>query len=162
MGRVNKKGGFNMSESEQHNPESRIDYYDVANEAFGHIKALEIYSRNTDLDEDFRELLKLRVSQINGCLYCIDMHEKAAKKLEISNEKLEDITSWQKSNAFSDQEKMALELAEHITLISEKGIDDDLYARAREFFDEREYVDLILVLNQVNLWNRITISMGVK
>lgn len=151
-----------MNEHEQHQPESRIDYYKVASEAFGHIKALEIYSRSTEIDEAFRELLKLRVSQINGCLYCIDMHEKAAEKLDASNEKLESITAWKDSDAFSQQEKMALEIAEHITLIAEKGLDDDLYARAREFFDEREYVDLVLVINQVNMWNRITISMGVK
>lgn len=146
----------------EHDPESRIDYYQVASEAFGHIKALEIYSRNTELDEAFRELLKLRVSQMNGCPYCIDMHTKAAKKLEASDEKVESVPTWKTSGSFSEKEKMAFEIAEHVTFIADKGVDDELYRRAREFFDERAYTDLILVINQVNLWNRITISMGVK
>ncbi len=147
---------------EHHDPESRIDYYQVASEAFGHIKALEIYSRSTDLEDAFRELLKLRVSQINGCPYCIDMHSKAAKQLEASDEKIKSVSSWKTSDVFTDKEKMAFAIAEHVTLISEKGVDDELYTRAREFFDEREYVDLVLVINQVNLWNRVSISMGVK
>lgn len=152
---------YPLEHPHDHEPGSRIDYYQVASEAFGHIKALEIYSRNTALDEAFREVLKLRVSQMNGCPYCIDMHEKAAKKLEAPKEQLVDLLSWKTSDAFSEEEKIALEIAEHVTHIGEKGLDDDLYTRARRFFDEREYVDLILVVNQVNMWNRITIAMGV-
>lgn len=146
----------------ENDPESRIDYYQVASEAFGHIKALEIYSRTTTLDEAFRELLKLRVSQINGCPYCIDMHTKAAKQLKASDEAVQSVETWKTSDSFNAKEKMAFELAEHVTLIAEKGVDDALYARARQFFNERDYTDLIIVINQVNLWNRITISMGVK
>lgn len=148
-------------EHHHHDPESRIDYYEVASEAFGHIKALEIYSRTTDLEHSFRELIKLRVSQINGCPYCIEVHSKAAKQLEATDEQIENVESWERTDVFDDRQKMAFELAEHVTLISEKGVSDELYERARKFYDEREYVDLILVINQANLWNRITISMGV-
>lgn len=142
-------------------PESRIDYYAIASEPFGHIKALEIYSRSTNLNEAFRELLKLRVSQMNACPYCINMHSKAARQLDASKEQIEQIDEWASSDLFNEKEKVALELAEHITRIGERGVDDKLYEKLRAFYDEKEYVDLVIVINQVNMWNRITISMGV-
>ncbi|MDW2800153.1 hypothetical protein RZO55_21510, partial [Clostridium boliviensis] len=55
---------------------------------------------------------------------------------------------------------VAFELAEHVTLISEKGVSDQLYERVREHYDEKAYVDLILIINQINMWNRLSISMG--
>ncbi len=55
---------------------------------------------------------------------------------------------------------MALHLAENMTLISEKGVSDELYDQVREHYDEKEYVDLVMIINQINMWNRLSISMG--
>lgn len=142
--------------------DSRINYYKVAPKAMEHIIALEKYTRKTNIDRKLRELIKLRVSLINGCEFCIDMHTKGAKKAKATDEEIEQLTSWQDSTLFSPKEKVAFELAEHVTLIAEKGVDDNLYERVREHYDEQEYVDLIIIINQINTWNRLSISMGQK
>lgn len=61
---------------------------------------------------------------------------------------------------YTPEEKVALELSEHITLIPSKRVPDELYKRVREQYDEKQYIDLVLVINQINSWNRISIAMG--
>src|SRR5690606_23898756 len=139
---------------------TRFNYYKVAPKALDRVWELELYTRSAELDKKLKELIKVRVSQINGCSFCLDMHTKAAKKLKATDEELQQLETWRESDLFSSKEKMAFELAEKVTLISEHGVSDELYNRVREHYDEKEYVDLIMVINQINLWNRLAISMG--
>lgn len=144
------------------NMKNRINYFKAAPEALEKIMELEKYAKKTAIDKKLRELIKIRVSQINGCSYCLNMHTKEAKKLNVSDEQIDHLTAWKESDRYSEKEKIALELAENITLISEKGVNDDLYERVREHYDEKEYVDLVIIINQINMWNRLSISMGNK
>ncbi len=68
--------------------------------------------------------------------------------------------AWRECTFYSDAEKVALELTEHITLIPDKRVPDELYERVRKHFDEKAYVDLVILINQINSWNRISIAMG--
>ncbi|GIN20575.1 hypothetical protein J1TS3_17090 [Siminovitchia fordii] len=142
------------------NMKNRMNYFKIAPKAFESIMDLEQYSRKTSIDKKLRELIKLRVSQMNGCQFCIEMHKKEAKKLKASEEEIEQLSSWKDADCFSTKEKVVFELAEHVTYIAEKRLDDGLYEQVRKYYDEKEYVDLILIINQVNMWNRISISMG--
>ncbi|MBR2557262.1 MAG: carboxymuconolactone decarboxylase family protein [Methanobrevibacter sp.] len=142
------------------NMESRINYFKVAPKALDKIMELEIYTRKTLIDKQLRELIKIRVSQINGCLYCLDMHTKSARKLKVTDEQIDQLETWNEAKIYSLKEKVAFELAEDVTLIAEKGVSDELYQRVRQHYDEKEYVDLIMIINQINMWNRIGISMG--
>jgi len=142
------------------NMKNRINYFKVAPEALEKVMGLERYVRKSDIDKKFAELIKLRVSQMNGCSYCINMHTKGARKLKVTNDQLDQLKTWNGSDIYSPKEKVALQLAENMTLISEKGVSDELYDRVREHYDEKEYVDLVMIINQVNLWNRLSISMG--
>ena len=144
------------------NMDNRINYFKAAPKAMEIVMEMENYVRKTNFDSLLKELIKIRVSQINGCAYCLNMHTKAAKKLNAADEQIEQLKNWRDANIYSEKEKTALELAEHVTLIAEKGVDDELYQRARQHFNEQEYVDLIMVINQINAWNRISISMGNK
>ncbi len=144
------------------NMNNRINYFKAAPKAMEIVMEMENYVRKTNFDSLLKELIKIRVSQINGCAYCLNMHTKAAKKLNAADEQIEQLKNWRDANIYSEKEKTALELAEHVTLIAEKGVDDELYQRARQHFNEQEYVDLIMVINQINAWNRISISMGNK
>ncbi|MHA6253329.1 carboxymuconolactone decarboxylase family protein [Oceanobacillus sp. CAU 1775] len=140
--------------------ENRINYFKVAPKALEKVMELEKYTRKTSIDKNLRELIKIRVSQINGCLYCLDMHTKAARKLKVTDEQIDQLETWDEANIYSLKEKLAFELAENVTLIAEKGVNDELYQRVREHYDEKEFVDLIMIINQINMWNRIGISMG--
>lgn len=142
------------------NLKNRINYFKVAPEALEKIMGLEMYVRKTSIDKKLKELIKIRVSQINGCSYCLNMHTKEAKKLKVTDEQINHLCAWKETNIYSEQEKTALELAENMTLISESGVDDELYERVRMHYDEKDYVDLVMIINQINMWNRLSISMG--
>ena len=142
------------------NMKNRINYFKVAPEALEKIMDLEKYVKKTAIDRKLRELVKIRVSQINDCSYCLNMHTKEAKKLKVTDEQIDHLSTWKETNIYSEKEKVALELAENMTLISERGVNDELYNRVREHFDEKDYVDLVMIINQINMWNRLGISMG--
>lgn len=88
------------------------------------------------------------------------MHTADAKKMGETEQRLYCISAWRECTFYSDAEKVALELTEHITLIPEKRVPDELYERVRKHFDEKAYVDLVILINQINSWNRISIAMG--
>ena len=142
------------------NMKNRINYFKVAPEALEKIMELEKYVKKTSIDRKLRELVKIRVSQINDCSYCLNMHTKEAKKLKVTDEQIQQLSTRKEATIYSEKEKIALELAENMTLISERGVNDELYNRVREHYDERDYVDLVMIINQINMWNRLAISMG--
>lgn len=138
----------------------RMNYYEIAPDAMKIMMEMEKYTKKSSIDKKVRELIKIRASQINGCAFCINMHTTDAKKLGETEQRLFCISAWRECTFYSEDEKVALELTEHITLIPEKRVPDELYERVREHFDEKEYVDLVILINQINSWNRISIAMG--
>lgn len=119
---------------------------------------LENYVHGSGLERSLVELVKTRVSQINGCAYCIDMHTKDARAAGETEQRLYGLSAWRETPFYSARERAALEWAEALTLISENDVPDELYARAREQFSEEEMVKLTLAVVTINGWNRIAIS----
>ncbi|MCQ6278526.1 carboxymuconolactone decarboxylase family protein [Bacillus sp. EB600] len=140
--------------------ELRVHYYDVAPEALKVMMEMEKYIGSTKIDPKLSELIKIRASQINGCAFCLNMHTTDARKLGETEQRLYCVSAWDDCDFYTDAEKAALELTEHVTLIPTKRVPDELYNRVREYFDEKDYVDLIIMINQINSWNRLSISMG--
>lgn len=140
--------------------ELRIQYYDVAPEALKIMMDMEKYLGATKIDLKLRELVKIRVSQINGCAFCLNMHTADARKLGETEQRLYCVSAWEDCDFYTDAEKAALKLSEYITLIPTKRVPDELYNQVREYFDEKDYVDLVFMINQINSWNRLSISMG--
>ncbi|MEY2366406.1 carboxymuconolactone decarboxylase family protein [Lysinibacillus capsici] len=138
----------------------RMNYYEIAPDAMKIMMEMEKYTKKSSIERKLRELIKIRASQINGCAYCINMHTADAKKMGETEQRLYCISAWRECTFYSDAEKAALELTEHITLIPEKRVPDELYERVRKHFDEKAYVDLVILINQINSWNRISIAMG--
>jgi AhpD family alkylhydroperoxidase len=136
----------------------RLDYSKVAPEAFRAMFGLEHYLRKTDLEHSLQHLIKFRVSQINGCAFCLDMHSKDARALGETEQRLYCLPAWRETPFYTERERAALEWAEHLTLISEKHVPDDLYARASAQFSEKELVDLTLAVAAINAWNRFGIA----
>ncbi|MFF5815880.1 carboxymuconolactone decarboxylase family protein [Lysinibacillus capsici] len=138
----------------------RMNYYEIAPDAMKIMMEMEKYTKKSSIERKLRELIKIRASQINGCAYCINMHTADAKKMGETEQRLYCISAWRECTFYSDAEKVALELTEHITLIPEKRVPDELYELVRKHFDEKAYVDLVILINQINSWNRISIAMG--
>lgn len=140
----------------------RFDYKRANPEAAAAMLAFNRYSHDSGLDAKLVELIKIRASQINGCAYCLDMHTRDALALGETPRRLHVLAAWEESGMFSEREKAALRLTEAATRISKRGVPDELYETVRTHFDEREYVDLISVINIINCWNRIAIATGLE
>ncbi len=140
---------------------NRINYYTISKDGMNNMLLMESYlSSSTTLEPKLMELVKVRVSQINKCAYCIDTHYQTALELGETQQRLVLLSAWKEANIYSDRETMALKLAELVTHISNQGISETIYKQSLQYFDEKEYVDLILLINQINSWNRLSISMG--
>lgn len=110
------------------------------------------------IDDRLKALVELRVSQINGCAYCINLHSNEARKAGESQQRLDCLSVWKESLLFSDSEMAALTWAESVTNISkETGIEEKLIM-ILEHFSEVEVVDLTLIISLMNCMNRMAIS----
>ena len=111
------------------------------------------------LDKATIELMFMRVSQINGCAYCLDMHGKALRESGVDNAKLDQLAGWRVSHAFSDRERAALEWADSVTLIAATGAPDSAFEALQTQFSEAEIADLTFAISIMNAFNRLAISM---
>lgn len=110
------------------------------------------------IDEKLKSLVELRVSQINGCAYCLDLHARQARELGEKQQRLDCIAAWQEYPLFDEREKAAFTWAEAITKISETHAPDVIYEQLREHFSDEEVVDLTLIISFMNTWNRLAIG----
>lgn len=148
-----------MMEGWEVHMKQRINYYAVAPEAFQIMLKFEEYAKTTGFDKKLIELIKMRTSQINGCAYCLDMHTKDARYIGETEQRIYLLSAWREAPFYTDEERAALELTEAVTLISQNGVPDELYDRVRKHFDEKQFVDLVVLINTINSWNRLAITM---
>lgn len=137
---------------------NRADYLSIAPDLMAILFKQEAYfntefSTSDMLTVKHWELVKMRVSQINQCAYCIDMHSKQALSYGESAERLFGLSAWRDMPLYSASERLALEWAEVQTHC--QPIDDALYQRAVNAFGEKGVVDLVVAVNAINSWNRI-------
>ena len=105
------------------------------------------------------ELVLMRVSQINGCAFCLDMHSKDARAAGETEQRLYVLPAWRETRLYSERERIALAWAEELTeLASHNAVSDALYEQAGKLFEEAELVDLTLLVVAINSWNRVNIA----
>jgi AhpD family alkylhydroperoxidase len=112
-----------------------------------------------ELDPRLKELIRIRVSQINGCGYCINTHSKDALKIGETTQRLFALSAWWETPFFTEEERAVLKLAEQVTGISHGGVTDDVYSQALKILGEKKLAQVIFVTVTINSWNRIAISM---
>ena len=105
------------------------------------------------------ELVRTRVSQVNGCGFCIDMHTKDARAAGETEQRLYLLSAWREANVYSERERAALAWAEAVTKLEHQDVPDDIYEQARAQFSEDELLALTLAIVEINGWNRFAISM---
>lgn len=111
------------------------------------------------LPKALRALVETRVSQINGCAFCLAMHTDEGRSAGLSQQKLDTVAAWRDDPAFTDQERAALDLAESMTRIADGGlVTDDVWEQAAAQFDEAELASLVQVIAIINAFNRINVA----
>ena len=137
----------------------RIDYASVAPRGVKALGGVHLYVSQSGLSPALVTTVYLRVSLINGCAYCIDMHSRELRDMGVSNEKIALVPVWEEAGElFDNRERAALAWAETVTRISETGAPDSAYAAASAEFDDKELVDLTLAIGVMNAYNRLAIS----
>ncbi|HTH53791.1 MAG TPA: carboxymuconolactone decarboxylase family protein [Edaphobacter sp.] len=119
---------------------------------------LEKYIAQSGLEENLIHLLKLRISQINGCAYCLDKHWKDLRSLGENEQRLYSLDAWRECPYYTDRERAAFAWAESITLIAQGHAPDEVYAEASAHFNEKELSDLTFAIMAINAWNRMAIA----
>lgn len=134
-----------------------VDYAAAAPEGISAMRGLEHYVRTSGLEHSLLELVKTRVSQINGCAFCIDMHTKDARAAGESEQRLYALPAWRETPFYSTRERAALLWAETLTELSRRGVPEDVYEEARQSFSEKDLVNLTLAIVAINGWNRLAV-----
>jgi len=126
-------------------------------------RALAALTRATpDIDHDLAEIVKVRVSQLNGCAYCVDLHSGLARKAGVSERALFALAVWHESPFFTPQERAALGLADALTLLPSGPVSDDVYADAAVHFAGPTLGQLVIVITAINAWNRVMLASGTQ
>jgi AhpD family alkylhydroperoxidase len=137
----------------------RIDYARVSPGGVKALGGVYGYITTSGLDEVLVTLVYLRISQINGCAYCLDMHTRDLLAKGVRVEKLALLQTWQEGgNHFSEREKAALAWAETVTRVAQTGVPDEAFRAAAAVFSEKELVDLTMAISLMNAYNRLAIS----
>jgi AhpD family alkylhydroperoxidase len=137
----------------------RIDYTKVAPAGVKALGGVYGYILQSGLSDALVELVYLRISQINGCAYCLDQHIRVLQKKGVKVEKLVLVQVWREAEVlFDERERAALAWAETVTRVAETAIPEVDYQSARTVFGEKELVDLTIAIGLMNTYNRMAIG----
>lgn len=148
-----------MTDTPQHPKTARrFDYVRAAAGGYHAMLGLESYLHTCGLEDGLISLVKLRVSQINGCAFCIDMHWKDLRALGETEQRLYSLDAWHECPWYTPRERAALLWAEAVTRLGDGHVSDEVYRAVGEHFDEAGLSNLTLVVATINAWNRLVIA----
>jgi AhpD family alkylhydroperoxidase len=136
----------------------RLNVFEKGPKAMSALFGLAIYLSKSPVEKKLLNLIEFRVSQINGCAYCLDMHSKDLLAKGETGQRLFVLDAWREAPFYTDRERAALAWAEAVTKITAGNVPDEVYAQAREQFSEEELIDLTLAVITINSYNRINIA----
>lgn len=137
----------------------RINFGKVLPAAYNAMESLDALTYNSSINKEYRELIKIRASQINGCSYCTDAHSYDALKINVPLQKVLLVSAWREAgNIFTEEEKLLFKITEEITLIHQDGLSDETYTKAIDAFGEQLTVEIIMAVITINAWNRIGVA----
>jgi AhpD family alkylhydroperoxidase len=138
--------------------ETRINILEKGQNAIKTLYPVGGYLAKSSLGKPLLDLVYFRVSQINGCAFCLDMHSKDLRAIGETEQRLYTLDAWRDAPFYSDRERAALAWAEAVTKITNGNVPDEVYETARKQFSEEELIDLTFAVNTINTYNRINIA----
>lgn len=137
----------------------RVEYPRYVPEAFRGLYTISQSLHGGKLGKEFVELIFLRVSQINGCGFCLDMHATALRNAGVEGRKLDTLAGWRESRFFDAREGAALAWAEQLTTLPSGAPADATYEALKAHFDEHEIAELTMAVATINAWNRLGVGL---
>lgn len=136
----------------------RFDFSRVCPEGYQAMLRLHGSPREHGLSEDLIELLKVRVSQLNGCAFCLAMHIAKARAHGVGEDRMHLLAVWRESALYTPSERAALAWAEALTLLPGHEVPEAVYQEAIQHFTAEQLADLAMEIVQINGWNRLMIA----
>jgi len=137
---------------------TRLNLLATSQKAYAPMLALEAYFKTSGLDHSLMHLVKIRVSQINHCAYCLHMHTSDARAEGESEARIYLLSAWRESALYTPRERAALAWAEALTDVAQTQAPDADYDALAAQFNAQEMVDLSLVITNINAWNRLCVG----
>ena len=137
----------------------RLKYSELSPELMSGFRAVKVALEKSVVGQNLIELVYLRVSQINGCAYCLNLHTNSLLKDGETQRRIAEVAGWRVSDQFSEKEKAALNWAEQLTNISTSHADDEAFEALKKVFNDKEISDLTFAISLMNGMNRLAISM---
>ena len=137
--------------------EQRISILEKGQNALKALYGLGAYVNKSTIEKPLRELVSFRVSQLNGCGFCVDMHAKDARSMGETEQRLFGLSCWRETPYYSERERAALAWAE---AVNGCHVTDELYADVEQYFSEQELIDLVMSISATNAWNRLNIAFA--
>jgi AhpD family alkylhydroperoxidase len=135
--------------------EQRINVLEKGQNAVKTLFGMGAYLKKSPVEASLRELIEFRISQINGCAYCLDMHSKEAREHGETEQRLYGLSAWRETPYYSGREQAGLAWAEAVTACE---VPDSVYDQARQQFSDEELIDLTFTVISINSWNRLNIA----
>lgn len=136
----------------------RMNFYEKGFKAIRPLFNLGAYLTKSPLERSLLDLIAFRVSQINGCAYCLDMHSKDLRVHGETEQRLYMLDAWREASVYTDRERAAFAWAEAVTKLEKNNVPDDVYEEALRQFSEEELVDLTMAVIGINSWNRLNVA----
>lgn len=137
----------------------RLDYNQISPGGAKALGGVYAYVVQSNLPAELVELVYLRISQINNCAYCLDLHNRDLVKRGVSVEKIALVQTWEEGGAlFSERERAALSWAEAVTRVAETGVPEEVYQAVSAAFSDEELVDLTIAISLMNAYDRMAVS----
>ncbi|MRX68567.1 MULTISPECIES: carboxymuconolactone decarboxylase family protein [Flavobacterium] len=137
--------------------ETRINVFEKGQKAISTLFGISGYLKKSELERSLFELVEIRISQINNCAYCLDMHTKEAMAHGETTQRLFGLSAWKETPYFTQRERVALAYAEAVNACD---VPDEIYDIAKAEFSEEELIDLTLAIGTINMWNRLNIAFA--
>ena len=134
----------------------RLDYIEINSKVVNGLLATNKHI--TSIDDKLRAMVELRISQINGCVYCVDLHATQARAAGETQQRLDCLAAWRECPFFDDAERAAFAWAEAVTHLPETGAPDDLFEGLKAHYSDQQIVDLTIVISMMNAWNRLAVG----
>jgi AhpD family alkylhydroperoxidase len=138
---------------------ARLPYTQLAPDAFRAMLGVSEVLMKSPLGKALQALLHVRVSQLNGCAYCLDMHTRESLATGEDLQRLMGLPAWRELPLYSERERAALQWAEDLTLLAESHAPQESFDALRPHFTDREIADLTFSIAQINAWNRMGVAM---
>jgi AhpD family alkylhydroperoxidase len=140
--------------------EARLPWTQIAPQTYQAMAAVGATQKASTLGPVLLELVVSRVSQINGCAFCVDMHARDLRKHEVSWQRINSLSTWRETGFYDERERAALNWAEQLTRLADRhGDHDAAFAELKTVFGDQEIVELTWAIAQINTWNRMAVGM---